>query len=50
MSCHTTFKFNDELNDVTIFFQDEINVGTGHVKFTDLVTNKYLHLFGCLSS
>ena len=40
----------DELNVVTLFFQDEINVGTGHVKFTDLVIIKYLLLFGCPSS
>ena len=41
-------KFTDELNYVTIFFQHEINVGTGHVKSTDLVIVKYLHLIGCL--
>ena len=43
-------KFTDELNDVTFFFKDEINVGTGHVKFTDLAIVKYMHLFKCLSS
>ena len=42
-------KFPDELNYANIFFQDEINVGTGHVKSTDLVIAKYLHLIGCLS-
>ena len=36
-------KFTDELNYANIFFQDEMNVGTGHVKSTDLVIGKYLH-------
>ena len=44
-----TDKFTDKLNYVTIFFQDEINVETGHVNFTDLVILKYLR-FLCLSS
>ena len=44
-----TDKFTDDLNYVTIFFQGEINVGIGHVKFTDLVIVKYLHLIQCLS-
>ena len=41
--------FTDDLNYVTNFFQDEINVGIGHVKFTDLGIVKYLHLIRCLS-
>ena len=35
---------------MTLFFQDEINVGTRYVKFRDLFIVKYLHLFGCLLS
>ena len=42
-------RFTDDLNYVTLFLQDEINVGTGHLKFTDLVIVKYLHLIGCIS-
>ena len=30
------------MNDVNLLFQDEINVGTGHVKFTDLAIVNYM--------
>ena len=42
-------RFTGELNDATLFFQDEINVGTGHLKFTYLIIVKYLYFFGCFS-
>ena len=40
-----TIKFTDKFYYETIFFQDEINVETGHVNFTDLVIHKYLHFY-----